>query len=834
MRIKAKSFEFTSYKFEPGKKRVRFSYKIDFFNRDPLTFTETIFLPRVPALKSVPKGAVDNLLRDLHIILGISYYKLYCPPMIKLGKSLTKEQADFWNTAYRKGLGEFCYKNKIDPKKIAKFPYGKNVKTKSYELAQKDRILVGIGGGKDSIVAVELFKEQKHDITAFVLETEKSYGAINKVVSKMNIGSLKIKRFLDKKIFEDHADSYNGHIPISAIYYFLGMFSALLYDYSYVAIANGQSTNIGNVKYKGEMVNHQWSKASEFEEMLQSYTGDFICHGITCFSPIRPFYEIRLVELLAKYKKYHKYFTSCNKSYRILSSQKKLWCGQCPKCAFVFTLLAAFLQKKELIAIFGKNFFADKSLLPTFRDILGFGKIKPFDCVGPFEETKAALYLARKEFRNDLAVKKFLPRISGAEKLVKQVFKTHPAPTVPTKFQFMGMKNVLLLGYGKEGKVTKQYLKKYFPKLKVGIADAKHDPKYLDKQEGYDIAVKTPGLPKRLMTIPYTTATNIFFSQVKNTIIGVTGTKGKSTTVSLIHAILKEAGKKVYALGNIGEPMLGALLGPVKKDVIFVLEMSSYQLDDILFSPKIAVALNLFPDHLTYHGDMKIYTAAKKNIINFQAREDVFIYNSKYNELAAWAKESKAKTSSFNKTVLPAGIKLPLKGRHNRENIQAALAVAKLFNIPTSTVKKALESFKPLPHRLEFIGEFKGIKFYDDAISTTPESTIMAIKALKKVGTIFLGGEDRGYDFSDLEKVIRKFKIKNIVLFPDTGKRMFKSKNGLNVLQTSSMEKAVKFAYQKTKKGQICLLSTASPSFSLWKDYRAKGKLFQKLVKKYP
>jgi len=157
-----------------------------------------------------------------------------------------------------------------------------------------------------------------------------------------------------------------------------------------------------------------------------------------------------------------------------------------------------------------------------------------------------------------------------------------------------------------------------------------------------------------------------------------------------------------------------------------------------------------------------------------------------------------------------------------------------LFNIPTSTVKKALESFKPLPHRLEFIGEFKGIKFYDDAISTTPESTIMAIKALKKVGTIFLGGEDRGYDFSDLEKVIRKFKIKNIVLFPDTGKRMFKSKNGLNVLQTSSMEKAVKFAYQKTKKGQICLLSTASPSFSLWKDYRAKGKLFQKLVKKYP
>ena len=147
-----------------------------------------------------------------------------------------------------------------------------------------------------------------------------------------------------------------------------------------------------------------------------------------------------------------------------------------------------------------------------------------------------------------------------------------------------------------------------------------------------------------------------------------------------------------------------------------------------------------------------------------------------------------------------------------------------------------------MPHRLEFVGEFKGIKFYDDAISTTPESTIMAIKSLNNVDTIFLGGKDRGYNFLPLEKTIKKYKIKNIILFPDSGDRIFhrvarsrsqeKLKKGFNILRTNNMEKAVRFAYQYTKKGKICLLSCASPSYSLWKNFEEKGKQFQYFVKK--
>ena len=172
-------------------------------------------------------------------------------------------------------------------------------------------------------------------------------------------------------------------------------------------------------------------------------------------------------------------------------------------------------------------------------------------------------------------------------------------------------------------------------------------------------------------------------------------------------------------------------------------------------------------------------------------------------------------------------------GAHNLNNIKAAIKVARLFKISDSVIKKAIKNFKPLPHRLEFVGEFKGIKFYDDAISTTPESTIMAIKALKNIGTIFLGGQDRGYDFRELEKILKLYRIQNIVLFPETGNRILKSRKGFNIFETRSINNAVKFAFKNTPKGRICLLSTASPSYSIWKNFEEKGDLFQYFVKNY-
>lgn len=837
--IKAKAFEFTSYSFKEKEKKISFRYSIIFDHKPDLKFCEEIVLPKTP--QKIPAQVLNKLLESLHIVLGLSYYKLYCPKKIIHPYAFTKEQADFWNLLYKKGLGEFCYRNKIDSKKIAKFDFTKNRTLQKKENAAKgnsqiihlqNRSLLGIGGGKDSIVAGELLKESKEDFTAFLLKTGEDSKIQKEVIKAMGVKSLQVQRKLDPLIFAKHEGSYNGHIPISSIIAFLGIASAIFYNYSQFIVGNEYSSNFGNLKYKGEEINHQWSKSQEFESTFNFYIKKFISPSVSYFSLLRPFYEIRIVELFCRYKKYFPIFTSCNRAFKSRSglesgekykkSLKALWCGECAKCVFMFIQLSAFLTKKEVLQIFNKDLLKDKNLKQLFEDILGHGQMKPFDCVGTFEEAKTAASMAG---------------IIKKDAIDKNVFKTQFAPNLPAKYKLLGIKNVLILGYGKEGKVTENILKTKYPNLKIGIADKSFDTKtgsknYLKAQENFDLIVKTPGMPKTLVCRPYTTATNLLFSFNNNFKIGITGSKGKSTTSSLIYEILKTAGKKVRLLGNIGNPMLEVLNTKVDPKEIFVIELSSYMLDDINYSPNIAVVLNLFPEHMNYHGNIKNYYEAKKNIIKFQTADDFFVYNKNDNILKTWASDSTKIPFAQNHKIT----KNNLIGEHNAMNINAAIELARLLKIPNKITEKAIANFKPLPHRLEFIGEFKDIKFYDDAISTTPESTIMAIKALKNIGTIFLGGEDRGYDFSELEKTIVNYAIKNIVLFPDSGKRMFKKLKGtktrnLNFLKTSSMQEAVNFAYKFTSKKSICLLSTASPSYSLWKNFEEKGDQFTSFVK---
>src|SRR3989344_4775020 len=541
MKPSAKTFRFCGYNFDAANGKISFDYRIEFSNREPLEFTETVILPNVP--KNLNQDLIRKFLEPLQLVLGISYYKLYCPPKITIPFQLSREQADFWNIVYRKGLGEFLFKNKLDPKELAKFPYSK-IKIKAGRIKISDRALLGIGGGKDSIVAAELLKN--FETASFSVETQRNDIVSEKIISKISKPSLRIRRILDPKIFEKYEGAYNGHIPISSIFAFIGLLAAAIYKYKYVIVANEHSSNFGNLQYRGETINHQWSKSIEFEALLQEYTKKFITPDIVYFSILRQFYEIRIARIFSELKEYFPLFTSCNKSFSIFKKRPdSLWCSECPKCAFVFLILAPFISKKELLGIFQKNLFADDSLIPLFQDLLGFGKLKPFDCVGTFEESRAAFWLAGKKFKNEIVIKTLLPKIKNPERIIKQVFETVPAPTVPTPFRFLGIKNVCILGYGKEGKVTEKYIKKNYPVLKIGILDRELDKNYLEQQDNFDLAIKTPGISKRKIKIPYVTATNIFFSQNKNFTIGITGSKGKSTTASLIYEILKSAGKKV-------------------------------------------------------------------------------------------------------------------------------------------------------------------------------------------------------------------------------------------------------------------------------------------------
>ena len=396
-------------------------------------------------------------------------------------------------------------------------------------------------------------------------------------------------------------------------------------------------------------------------------------------------------------------------------------------------------------------------------------------------------------------------------------------------------KHILIAGYGIEGRATKTFLETYVPSAHITITDSSDGADYLVKQADYEVVIKTPGIPGRDITVPYTTATNIFFANLPTgaQTIGVTGSKGKSTTTSLIYHILKAAGKKVKLVGNIGIPMLRAF-DPTDVNTIYAIELSSYQLADITYSPHIAVIVSLFLEHIPYHGTVEKYYEAKRNIVTHLSSNDYYIYNPSYPQLADWATESKAQ-------ALPYQINIPkttskLIGPHNADNIRAAYTMSQLFHISDDVFTSAVASFQPLPHRLETVGTYQGITFIDDAISTTPESTIAALNAIQNVSTIFLGGEDRGYDFSQLIDMLYDKHIENIVVFPDSGNRIaeelhIKHTDILNIKHVHKMQDAVDYAFEHTPSGSVCLLSSASPSYSLWKNFQEKGDQFQTCIR---
>ena len=354
--------------------------------------------------------------------------------------NLSKKQAHFWETIYTRGLGEFYFKNKIDFHNLVHFPYSDSISLTPDLSKHQDRSLVGIGGRKDSIVTVELLKRANKQITGFILNPHPIQENISKL---LEIDSISMSRVLDPQLFElnKRQDAYNGHVPISTIYAFTAILGAVLYDYRYIIVSNEKSANYGNVEYLGETVNHQWSKSEEFEKLMQDYVKSFISQDIVYFSLLRPFYEVKIVELFSHYEKYFSTFSSCNTNFKLNSVSTKLWCGQCAKCAFAFSLLAAFLPKDNVVKIFGKNLYEDGSLLELYRELLGIKDIKPFDCVGTPDEVKLSFIKAYKkgEYHNEPIMKLFetdvLPGITNEENLESNLMGASNFGGIPQSFE---------------------------------------------------------------------------------------------------------------------------------------------------------------------------------------------------------------------------------------------------------------------------------------------------------------------------------------------------------------------------------------------------------------
>jgi len=391
------TFTFDSYGFDRKTGTISLTYGLS----GEITFTEVLKLP-TEGMKEVKKDTLNRALEALHLIGGMSYYKTCCPKKIEVkSASLSEKQAQFWNTVYENGLGEFFYKNDIDFRGLISFPATKEEDT---ILPQSDEdvqpsYLIPMGGGKDSLVTVELLKPLKCPMTLLRVN---SHPLIDACVKKTKLPCITVERIIDSQLMElNEQGALNGHVSITAYISFLSIVIAELYGMNEVAMSNESSASEGNTEFYGKKINHQWSKSEECERMIRKYSKHYIDPYIHYSSHLREMNELQIVQQFIRHPEYFPCVTSCNKNWKIAGEKpKERWCGECPKCAFAFVLFAAFLGKKQLMEVFGKNLFENDKLIPLYKELLGIEGIKPFECVGTPRETSDAF--ARAKMMGDL------------------------------------------------------------------------------------------------------------------------------------------------------------------------------------------------------------------------------------------------------------------------------------------------------------------------------------------------------------------------------------------------------------------------------------------------
>ncbi len=400
-------------------------------------------------------------------------------------------------------------------------------------------------------------------------------------------------------------------------------------------------------------------------------------------------------------------------------------------------------------------------------------------------------------------------------------------------------KKIAILGLGKNNKYLSEFLAKEGIAFEV-ISDWKSADELVGQLDNYEIVFRSPGLPyyskaiqqAKSKGVEISSQTKLFFKLCKNPIIGVTGTKGKGTASSLITKILQSAGKKVWLGGNIGTDPF-EFISQISPDDLVVLELSSFQLQDLEQSPHIAIVLSITPDHLNHHKDFEEYVAAKLNIISHQVESDFAVLHPALPE--DFKSFGKGKKILFDPKNV-GGFKTKLLGQHNLDNIAAAVEVAKIIGIDESTIKKAVAEFEPLPHRLKFVKEVDGVKYIDDGFSTNVDPTIAAINAVRSSLVLIVGGHDKGLDFTTVGQAIKKSNsIKGLVVVGQMTKKILKAVDGFEgkiLTGAKNMEEILSQANSLTQKGDTVLFSPGTSSFDMFKNETDRAEQFVNQVEK--
>lgn len=407
---------------------------------------------------------------------------------------------------------------------------------------------------------------------------------------------------------------------------------------------------------------------------------------------------------------------------------------------------------------------------------------------------------------------------------------------------FLRNKDVIFTGSGRDMTATASFLKQHGQPRSLQHIDVDlNNPASAYEQFGkpdleQTIIFKTAGVAGDKIGAPYRTSTELFFELIKpmgNVTVGITGTKGKTTTSTMITKMLEAAGKDVILCGNIGLTMI-SYLDQAKPETIFVIELSSYQLSEMHVSPHIACITNLYHDHVDYHGSLDAYWEAKHHIVQFMQPGDIFVYNPEFKLCAEWAAASRATTIAIDVNEQWDMSTTKLIGDHNRLNAIMAKTVAMQAGASEVDCLRGLKNFEPVKHRLQRVRTIHNVTYIDDAIASQPEAVIAGIDAVTKqvapIGVILLGGKDRDYDYTPMMQAIATARIPALVMFPETVAKM-KSAMPAGykpaILETSDMTEAVQWAAAHAPKDTVVLLSNGAPSYTIWKDFEEKGDQFQ-------
>ncbi|MBQ7548800.1 MAG: UDP-N-acetylmuramoyl-L-alanine--D-glutamate ligase [Clostridia bacterium] len=424
---------------------------------------------------------------------------------------------------------------------------------------------------------------------------------------------------------------------------------------------------------------------------------------------------------------------------------------------------------------------------------------------------------------------------------------------------FFENKSVLILGFGREGVSSYNYLRKYFPDKDIAISDMREvsltddshviihsGEDYLEHIFDYDVVLKTPGIPLVNVKIPenvkVTCQMDLFLKFADCKKVGITGTKGKTTTSTLTYELISAAGKDAFLVGNIGVPVFDIIDECSGK--IAVIEMSCHQLEFCEASPDVAIFTNIYQEHLDHYDGFEGYVNAKLNIVKYQTEDDVLIYNADQDttgiiDFSQYKCKKIPVSAEPENDFLRSLISLNdrLLGSHSHQDIFFAEAAARLFGANDEDIVRGVKNFKGIPHRMEPVGVFGGIEFYNDSIATIPHAVECAVEALGNIDTLIFGGLDRGIDYGGFIDYLAVCPIGNIIGMPETGTKicaaLAERSCGKNIMPVDTMDEAVELAFKYTKKGCSCLLSPAAPSYNAYKNFEEKGDHFKKLVKNH-